>query len=150
MTIKEKVSEDTKNAMKNKDSGKLVVLRGLSSSFSNKEIELRSSGKDAEDVDYMKVIANEAKKRRDSIEAFIAGGRADLADKEKAELEILSVYLPKQISREEIEEKVKSILENHPEAKANIGQAMKLVMAEIGQSADGKLISELVRQYING
>ncbi|PIR87713.1 MAG: glutamyl-tRNA amidotransferase [Candidatus Harrisonbacteria bacterium CG10_big_fil_rev_8_21_14_0_10_45_28] len=150
MSIKEQISADIKTAMKSKDSVKLMVLRGLSSSFSNKEIELRSSGKEATDEDYLKVVASEAKKRKDSIEAFTSGGRADLADKEKVELEILSGYLPTQMSREEAEAKVKSILESNPEAKTNIGQAMKLVMAEIGQSADGKMISELVRQFING
>ena len=150
MTIKEQISADMKTAMKARDSERLVVLRGISSAFNNKEIELRSSGKEMDEESYLKVVMGEAKKRKDAIEAFSAGGRVDLADKEKAELEVLLSYLPKQMSEEDLTTKIVEILNANPEAKENVGKAMKLAMAEIGQNADGKMISEIVRKCING
>lgn len=150
MTIQEQIKEDIKTAMKAGDSDRLTVLRGINSAFNNKAIELRSSDKEMDDEAAMKVIASEAKKRKDSIEAFRSGGRDDLADKEAAELKILETYLPEQKSEAEIEAIVSRVLSENPEAKENMGQAMKFVMAEAGAGVDGKMVAQIVKKQLNG
>jgi len=150
MAINEKINDDIKVAMKSGDSLKLLVLRGLTASFNNKMIELRSSGKEMGEDDYLQVISSEAKKRRDSIIAFNAGGRSDLVGKEEAELMVLAQYLPEQMSSQEVGKIVDEVLATNPEAKENMGLAMKLVMARVGKSADGGLVSGIIRGKING
>ena len=98
----------------------------------------------------MKIFASEAKKRQDSIEAFQKGGRQDLADKEKHELELLQQYLPKQMSEEEVEKAVEKILATLRQAQgdASFGSVMKAVTAELKGKADSRLISEIVKKKL--
>jgi len=149
MNLKEQIMADMKVAMKEGDQAKLTVLRGLQAVFSNKLIEKRSSGEDSlSDMEMLAIVMSEAKKRRDSIDAFTQGGRADLAEKETQELKLLEIYLPQQLSREEVEQKVTAILSANPEV-TDIGSAMKLVMESLRGQADGKVISEIVKQKFN-
>lgn len=131
-------------AMKAKDAVRLSVIRGLMSSFTN-ELVAKSRKPDEElgDEDVLAVISRAVKQRKDSIEQFEKGGRADLADAEKVELAILQAYLPAQMSREEIfayvQEKAKSGFEKE---KAN--QFIGTVMKELKGKADGNIVKEAV------
>src|SRR3989344_3550659 len=107
--LQEKITQDIKEAMKAGNAEKLGVLRMLSSSLKNKAIE---KGKDAvlTDEEATQVLSREAKKRKESVEAFEKGGRPDLAEKEKTELALIEVYLQKQMSREGVVSMVEKVL----------------------------------------
>ena len=146
MTLQEKLTQDLKEAMKSGNSDKVGVLRMLSSALKNRAIE---KGKDAvlTDDETMQVLTREAKKRKESIEAFEKGGRPDLAEKEKAELGLIEAYLPKQMSREEVVAAVEKVLAGLAD-KSNQGLVMKAVMGELKGKADGKMISEIVKEKL--
>lgn len=148
MDLKAQLTEDLKNALKSADQTTVGVLRLLMSAIKNKEIENRTSdGGDALDNEgILKAIAGEAKKRKDSIEAFRSGGREDLAAKEESELKVLQNYLPKPLSAQEVEKIVGGIIEKT--GAADLPTAMKAVMQELRGKADGKLISEIVKNKI--
>ena len=149
MDTKEKISQSIKEAMLSKKSLELTVLRGLSSALNNKTIELRATGKEIDEDTTLKIIASEAKKRKDSIEAFKQGDRMDLVEKEQKELDILMSFLPEQMNEDEIVAIVEKIIKNNPEAGKNIGVLMKLVMSEAGNKADGRLVAEIVKRKID-
>lgn len=145
--LTEKIKTDTIEAMRNKEAVKLSTLRMLSSELKNTEIALRPQGKELSDEEVLKVIAKEAKKRKESIEIFTSSNRQDLADNEKAELLILEEYLPKQMSEDEIEEIVKSTISENPDAA--FGDIMKALMPKIQGKADGKIVSQLVNKNLS-
>jgi hypothetical protein len=149
MSLKQRVLDDIKAAMKAGDTAKLVVLRGINSAFSNKLIEQRAVNElELSDETALKVLMSEAKKRRDSIEAFKQAKRDDLAEKEQAELLLIQQYLPSQLSDSETKTKIEQILAQHPEADT-LPLAMKIVMQELKGQADGKLISDAIKQKFN-
>ena len=136
--------------MKAGNSDKVGVLRMLNASLQNRQIE---KGKDAvlTDEDMLQVLTREAKKRKESVEAFIKGDRPELAEKEKLELLIVEAYLPKQMSREEVVAEVEKIIVTLRQARGNIvfNNIMKAVMAELKGKADGKVISEIVKEKLS-
>lgn len=139
MTIVEKIRAELKDAMIAKDSIKMMTLRGLLSGFTN---ELVAAGKKPQDVisdeEAIAVIKRAVKQRKDAIEQFTNGGRSDLADSEKAELAILEVYLPAQMSREEIQKVVDAKkLELGVADKTGVGMLMSACMKELKGKADG-------------
>lgn len=144
--LQEKLIQEMKEAMKAGNSEKLGVLRMLISALNNKKIE---KGKDAVLTadDELQVVSREAKKRRESIDIFEKGGRPELAGKERAELAIVEAYLPKQMSREEVAAEVERVLAGIAD-KSNAGLVMKAVMAEMKGKADGKTVSEIVKQKL--
>lgn len=147
-SLKDKVKEDLKNSMKAGDGQRTGVLRMLISVLNNKSIDKKGKGQSEEltDEEILQSLMTEAKKRKESMEIFTKGGRADLADKEKKELEIIQQYLPKQMSREEVEKIVGEIIKKS--GASEIGSAMKEVMKELRGKADSALISEIVKQKI--
>jgi len=145
MSLRQKLNDDLKKSMKAGDTNRTGVLRMLSASLKNKEIEMK--GEELKDDDVMQVINKEAKKRKEAIEAFTKGGRTEIADKEKAELVVLETYLPKQLSKEEVVVEVEKVLEKI-EDKSNIGLVMKDVMSQLKGKADGKTISEVVKEKL--
>ena len=147
--LREKLAEDLKTAMKSADPKTVGVLRLLISAINNKAIEKRTkTGSDVlTDDEVLQTLNGEAKKRKESVEIFIKGNRADLAEKEKGELEIIQNYLPKLMNREETEKAVDRILASA--APKDIGLAMKEVMKELRGKADSAIISELVKQKIS-
>ena len=147
--LREKLAEDLKTAMKSADPKTVGVLRLLISAINNKAIEKRTkTGSDVlTDDEVLQTLNGEAKKRKESVEIFIKGNRADLAEKEKGELEIIQAYLPKLMSREETEKAVDRILAST--TPKDIGPAMKEVMKELRGKADSAIISELVKQKIS-
>ncbi len=146
-TLKENISEDLKEAMRAKDGFTLQVLRMLAGAIKNKEIQLRDqSDVSLTDEQVVEVVSSEVKKRKDSIEAYLAGGRQDLADKEEREVGILEHYLPEQLSDEEIERIVRETAEAS-EAK-DFGRIMGQAMAKLKGKADGKKVGEMVKKVL--
>ncbi len=142
----EQINQDLKQAMLNKEAELTSVLRMLISAIRNKEITLRKDGKaELSDEQVLEVISSEVKKRRDSIEAYISGGRQELADKENAEIKILEKYLPEQMSDEELEKVVKEVIAGGDE---NFGKVMGQVMAKVKGKADGGKVGEIVKKLL--
>lgn len=143
MELLARISADLKEAMKAHDADKVGLLRMLSSALKNKAIE---KGKDAviTEEEAIQAVTREAKKRKESVVAFMAGGRPDLADKETAELAIIEKYLPVLMTLEEATAAVDKILAGLAD-KSNAGLVMKAVMQEMKGKADGKMVSELVK-----
>ncbi len=143
MSLQEKLNDDLKSSLKAGDQSKTGILRMLTAAVHNEHIK---KGKDKEltDEDVQEVLRREAKKRKESIEAFTKGNRPELAEKEQVELALIETYLPKQMSGEEVTAAVGKILAGL-EDKSNQGMVMKAVMAELKGKADGKLISEIVK-----
>lgn len=141
-TIKEKVAENMKAAMKSGDKEKLQAIRNLHAAIRKKEVDDRV---DLDDAGIIKIISSLVKKGQDSVEQFKAGNRQDLVDKETAELKVLQGYLPAQMSAEEVE---KLVVESIAEAKAttakDMGAVMKVLMPKVAGKADGKLVNQIV------
>ncbi len=143
MELKVRIQEDMKTAMKAQDAIKVGALRMLISEIKKREIDKRAP---LEEAEIHKTIGTMIKQRHESIEAFEKGGRSDLVAKEKAEIIPLQVYLPQQLSREEVEAIVAAaIQETGAAVPADIGKVMKAVLAKTAGRADGKLINEIAR-----
>jgi uncharacterized protein YqeY len=147
MSLEEKILEEMKQAMKANDKIRLSAIRMIRSSLKNKEIELR---KKLEDEDIFKVIQGMVRKGEESIEQFQAGGRNDLVEKEKAEIEILKSFLPQPISQGEIIRIIdETIQETQSSSMKDLGKVMKAVMPKLGGKADGKVINQLVKERLS-
>jgi len=148
MALREKLDEDLKSAMRAKDSLRMNTVRALKSAVKYREIELM---KPLDDAGILGVMATEIKRRRDSVEQYRAGNRADLADKEEAEIKILQEFLPQQLTREEVEAKVaEAITRVGAQGPKDMGAVMKALLPEVQGRADGKVVSELVKQRLAG
>ena len=147
MSLEERLLEEMKQAMKSNDKLRLSTIRMIRSALKNKEIELR---KNLEDGEVAKVIQAMVRKGEESVEQFQIGGRMDLVDKEKKEIEILKSFLPQPLSQEEILQIIdQSIQETQASSPKDIGKVMKSVMPKIGGKADGKLINQLVKERLS-
>jgi len=158
----EKINQDIKHAMQEKDELSLLVLRGVKAVIHNKEIEKRTKlSKKENDIkkldkeskltreEITEIIFSEAKKRKDSIEAFSKGGRKDLVEKEKKELEILKKYLPEQMDKEQIKEETKKIIkEVNAIGPQDIGKIMSILMPRLKGKAEGGTISKIVTELL--
>jgi hypothetical protein len=147
MSLEERLLEEMKQAMKSNDKLRLSTIRMIRSALKNKEIELR---KKLEDEEAAKVIQAMVRKGEESVEQFQTGGRMDLVEKEKKEIEILKSFLPQPLSQEEILKIIdQSIQETQASSLKDIGKVMKSVMPKIGGKADGKLINQLVKERLS-
>ncbi len=143
MDLKTQLQTDMKDAMRAQDSVKLGAVRMLISEIKKREIDKRSP---LEEAEIHKVIQTLLKQRADSIEAFLKANRTDLVDKERREVDVLKVYLPQQLSAQEVEALVTAaIAETGANKPADIGLVMKAVLAKAAGRADGKLVNELAR-----
>ena len=149
MAISEQINSDLTSAMKARDAARLSALRMLKAALMNKGVE---KGRDLDDAEVLQVVASLVKQRRDSVEQFSKGGRADLADKETAEIAILEHYLPPAISADEIEAAVAAaIAETGATTAKDMGKVMKAVMPKLaGKNADGKAVNDAVRRKLGG
>ncbi len=145
--LKEKIESDLKQALKEKNQAVISTLRLLNAAILNAEIA--AMRKEFTDEDVLKVISQEVKKRKDSIEEYKKGKREDLVAREEAELEILKRYLPKELSEEEIkmivEKKVKELGATGPE---DFGKVMGAVMKEVARRAGGAVVGKIVREIL--
>src|SRR6195256_3923070 len=151
MNLPERIDTDLKDAMRAKDALKLSVLRMLKAALKNAAIE--KSGADAEvsDTEAAQVIRKQVKQRQDSIESFEKGGRAELAEKEKAELSILNEYLPQPMSADEISKVVReTIVETGATSRAQMGSVMKALQGKVAGRVDGKALSAEVQKQLSG
>ncbi len=147
MTTNEKLSAEIKAAMIAKDTVRLGTLRLLKSAAGYLQIEKKVDS--LTDVDFLALVQREAKKRKDSITQYEAGGRPDLALGEKAELAVLETYLPKALSPAELEALVReAISETGATSKAQMGLVMKAAQAKAAGRADGRAISALVNSLL--
>lgn len=147
MMLKEKLQQEMKDALKSGDSRKRTLLGMVLSAIKNKEIEKRG---ELGDDDVIAVIASEIKKRKDSVEQFEKGGRPELAEGEKKELEMLMVYMPKQMSEDEVRIEVKkTITETGAKDIKEMGKVIGAVMAKIKGKADGQTVSQLVKEELS-
>lgn len=149
MNLKEKILADLKEAMKAGEAEKRDTLRLLSSAIKNEEIVKIKREGGLEDSEVMEVVSRMIKQRRDSVEQYESGNRADLAEKEKKEIAILMAYLPAQLSAEEVKASILKIMGSLDESKkANFGQVMQEVMKELKGKADGKMIKETIEELL--
>lgn len=151
MSLKEKINNDLKDAMRGKKADELSVLRMLLSAIKDKEISLRQGEEvSLSDEQVLSVIASEVKKRKDSVVAYEQGGRDDLASKENNEIKILEKYLPEQMSGEELEKIIREIVGTQNFAfPQDFGKIMGQVMPKVKGRADGNRISEMVKKVLS-
>ncbi len=153
MSIRKQLEADMRQAMRARDQQRLSCIRMLKSKLQEREVALRGKhGKDHElaDDEVLAVVSAYAKQRRDSIDSYRQGGRDDLADAEQAELEIVTAYLPKQLSAGELRELVRgAIAESGAASMKDIGAVMKVVMLKTKGLADGKQVNLVARELLS-
>ena len=148
MSLIQKLHDDVKTALKGGDSFSVQVLRMVQAAVHNKIIEKRGAGQGEEltDSEVVEILKKEAKKRRDAAFLYRDGGRNDRADQEEKEVAYIERYLPAQLGRDEIAAIVEKALAASQDAAAPFGVIMKEVMKEIAGRADGKLVSEIIKE----
>lgn len=148
MTLLEKLNQDMKQAMKNKDKETLSVIRMVKASLQNESIKL---GKHvlSEDEE-LTILSREVKQRKDSLQEFKSAEREDLVQKTETELHILEKYMPKQLTNEELEAIVQSTIEEvNATSKKDIGKVMSAIMPKVKGRADGSQINKLVQKQLS-
>ena len=146
MSLFEKIDQDMRQALKAGEKEKLTVLRGLKSALKYAQID---KGEDLSEQDEIAALSSQAKKVRESIEMFAAGGRDDLVAKEKFGLAIIESYLPQQLDEEKLRAiATETIAEVGAQSPKDIGLVMKAIMPKIKGQADGKLVNKLVGQIL--
>ena len=149
MSLKDQLLQDMKEAMKAKEAGKtqLSVIRMVRSSIRNTEID----GKYVlDDAGVGVVIAKEMKQRKESLAEFEKAGRSDLIEQTQAEIAVLEKYMPKQLTPEEVAQIVRNAISGQDVASLKMGDVMKLVMPQVKGKADGKLVSQTVKEILQG
>jgi len=146
--LEEKIFNDYKEAMKNKDTLKSAALSFLRAAMINVAIEKKK--KNLDDNEVITVVKKQIKQHQDSIEQFQKGARQDLADKETKEMEILKSYLPLELSSEEIKKIIKeAVVLTGASTMKDMGKVMKEVTAKVSGRADGKVVSDLVKERLS-
>lgn len=145
--LKEELMNDLKSAMKEKDTIKKNAVQMVRAAILQVE---KDKGIEVDDKKILEIIAKEVKTRNDAMSDFEKAGRDDLIQQTKGEIEILSKYLPKQLTKEELVSKVKEIIEKTGASSIkDMGMVMKTAKEEIGTAADGKSINEVVKELLN-
>lgn len=144
--LKEKLLEDLKMSMKEKNEVRKNAVQMVRAAILQVE---KDNGVTLEDEKIIQIIAKEVKKRKDSLDDYIKGGREDIVKQVEEEISILSEYLPKQLSKEEIEKIVKEIIDGVSATSIkDMGKVMKEAKEKIGARADGKAINEVVKELL--
>ncbi len=145
--LKEKLLEDLKDCMKTKNTIRKNVIQMVRAAILQVEKDKQLVLEDSQIID---IIAKESKKRKDSLSDYEKSGREDLISEVKEEIEILSEYLPKQLSVEELEEMIKQIIqEENATSMKDMGKVMKVAKEKIGAKSDGKTINEVVKKLLS-
>jgi uncharacterized protein YqeY len=144
MSLKQQIISDLTASMKAQTAPRTSTLRMVKAAVMNREIE---KGGELDDDEMTKLLRSLVKQRRDSVEQYEKGGRPELADKEKTEIEVIEAYLPQAVSREEIETAVAAaIAETGASSMKDMGKVMKAVQTALsGKNADGRTVSEIVK-----
>jgi len=151
MAIKDQIMADLKEAMKNKEKDRLRVLRSLKSKLLEREISERKEGEASlSDEQSIEVLMKAAKQRKESIEQFEKGDRADLAESEKKELQLIESYLPEMLSEDEVHDVAREkIDELGAEDMSDMGQVMGALMQELKGKAEGSIVSKVVKEELS-
>ena len=148
MSLKEQLTADMKEAMKNKEKDRLAVIRMVRGAIRQQEID---GQKELGEEDVIAVISKEVKMRRYSIDEFQKGGREDLVEKTQAEIDVLMPYLPAQLSEDEVRELVKAAVEQTGAASPkDMGKVMGVLMPKVKGRADGKMVNTIVKSFLQG
>jgi uncharacterized protein len=147
MSLRDRLSEDLKLAMKARDQLRMDVIRMIKAAVLNKEVEMK---KDLDDAEMSRIMTTMIKQRKESVEQYEKGQRAELAAKERQEISIIEAYLPKALSADELERIVETVIRESGAASVkDMGAVMKTVMARLaGQPVEGKQVSDLVRSKL--
>lgn len=146
MTLLEKINQDLVGALKAHDENRVSILRFLIAKLHNAKI---AKGQELTDEEITAEIAREAKRHKESIEAYKKGDREDLVKKEEAELVILESYLPEQLSKDDLEKIIDDTIgEIGAKSMADLGRVMGMVMAKLRGKADGGIVSKIVRERL--
>ena len=147
MKLTKQVAVDLMAAMKNQDKGKLDALRALKTAFILAKSETGAA--EISDEDELKIVRKLIKQRRDSAAEYSANNRQDLADKENGEADVLSMYLPKQLTPEELETAIRAIVtEVQATSMKDMGKVMGIASKKLAGTADGKSISDVVKKIL--
>ena len=149
MSLKQQIISDLTASMKAQDAPRTSTLRMVKAAMMNREIE---QGGELDDDEMSKLLRSLVKQRRDSVEQYEKGGRPELANKEKTEIEVIEAYLPQAASRDEIEAAVAAaISETGAGSMKDMGRVMKAVQAALAaKNADGRTVSEVVKAKLGG
>jgi uncharacterized protein len=148
MSLLDRLNNDMKQAMKNKEKDKLSVIRMLKSTLQNEAIKLKKDEL-TEDED-LTVLSRELKQRKDSLQEFSNAGREDLVEKIQSEIKYVEVYLPQQLTEEEVATIVKETIQSvGATSKADMGKVMGALMPKVKGKADGSLVNKLVQQHLS-
>ncbi len=148
MTMKTRLEDDLKQAMRSRDSARRDVIRYLRSEIRNQEIKVQE---DLDDDGVVQVLSRQAQQRRDSIEAFTEANRTDLVDKEQAELEIILEYMPQQMTSDEIASLVREVVaEVGASGPGDMGKVMSQIMPKVRGRAEGREVSSIVMETLRG
>ncbi|HEX4236263.1 MAG TPA: GatB/YqeY domain-containing protein [Caldimonas sp.] len=146
MTLKDRITEDMKAAMRAKDAPRLLTIRGLLAAMKQREVDERI---DLDDAAVVAIVDRLVKQRKDSIQQFGAGGRQDLVDKETAELEVLEGYLPTRLSADEVASEVATIVaETGATGAADMGKVMAAAKARFAGRAEMAMVSAAVKSAL--
>ena len=149
--LHQQISEDLKQSMKTGDTLRTSTLRMLLAAVQNKEISLIKKDTGLSEEEFLQVIRSEVKKRKEAAVEFEKGGRAESAEKEKKEAEILEAYLPAEMTDEEIDTLVQKIATEQGAISAKeFGAVMKAVMTQTSGRAEGNRVAEAVKRVLSG
>ncbi|GLB58254.1 GatB/YqeY domain-containing protein [Cytobacillus sp. NCCP-133] len=147
MSLLERLNEDMKQAMRNKEKEKLTVIRMIKASLQNEAIKF---GEELNEEQELTVLSREVKQRKDSLHEFEKAGREDLVEKIRTELQYVELYMPKQLSEEEVSKIVaETVEETGASSKADMGKVMAAIMPKVKGKADGSLVNKLVQQHLS-
>ncbi len=148
MTLRERIAKDYNEALKARDDRTLSALRLLRAEVKKREVS--GQKKELSEAEVLECVSTLVKQRRESIRLFGEGGRQDLVEKEEAELRVLLSYLPQALSTAEVEEMIAQVIqETQATGPKDMGKVMKAVMARVAGRADGKAVSERVKQSLS-
>ena len=144
--LRETLDSDLKQAMRNKEALKRTVLRTMLSEIRNAEINSQTT---LDDEGIISVLTKQVQQRKDSVEAYEAADRQDLVEKETAEINIISVYLPEQLPQEEVEQIIENVISQSGSSSLDdMGKVMGLVMPQVRGRADGKIVNAIVTKKL--
>ncbi|MFO1443411.1 GatB/YqeY domain-containing protein [Bacillus sp. Bva_UNVM-123] len=147
MSLLDRLNDDMKQAMRNKEKDKLTVIRMIKASMQNEAIKL---GSELSEDQELTILSRELKQRKDSLHEFEKAGREDLVEKIRTELQFVELYMPKQLSEDEVSKIIQeTIAETGATSKAEMGKVMAAIMPKVKGKADGALVNKLVQQHLS-
>ncbi|MTH52475.1 GatB/YqeY domain-containing protein [Bacillus mangrovi] len=148
MSLLDRLNQDMKQAMRNKDKDRLTVIRMMKASMQNEAIKLNKS--ELSEDEELTILSRELKQRKDSLQEFKNADRSDLVDKLEAEIKIVNDYMPEQLAEEELLAIINhAIDETGASSKAEMGKVMAAIMPKVKGKADGSLVNKLVQQQLS-